>query len=486
MIEDKNIDRLFQEKLKDMEVAPDPKVWLAIEDKLQNKKRRVLPIWWFSSGVAATLVLGLILFSNEFKKDKKEDNVPVITEQNVKNKTKLKNNKEDNKSISIENEIVIKEEKNKFKNDSKKVLKKGNEGIIIASKNKRLLISNEKDKKVKNSEKNIVKGIVNSDKIADKNNLNHQSKSKRNEVVLKDFTLIDGKIAEKEKAKRSEEVIVKGTSSDNIALNKKSNLLEKQENKKDFIAEINKTKEVKKEESKQDKKWAISPVFGVLQSNSFTEASALDATLNSNSVSGENSYSYGVDLVYKLNSNWSIKSGIQLQKTAFVTKDITFTSSAIIVASGLDNVQYTSSNGGASSSDFDQLNSGNELELDLEQGDIQQSYGYLEIPLEIKYTFFKSNTLKTSLISGFSSLFLTENTIVGESANFGGNIGEANNLNSINFSGNLGIDVDFMLTKRLNLNINPMFKTQLNTFSKNSNGFKPYILGVYTGIRYEF
>jgi len=31
-----------------------------------------------------------------------------------------------------------------------------------------------------------------------------------------------------------------------------------------------------------------------------------------------------------------------------------------------------------------------------------------------------------------------------------------------------------------------MFKYQLNTFSKNDGGFKPYYLGVYTGLNFRF
>ena len=35
-MEEKNIDRLFQEKLKDLEVTPNENVWDAIEEKLQK------------------------------------------------------------------------------------------------------------------------------------------------------------------------------------------------------------------------------------------------------------------------------------------------------------------------------------------------------------------------------------------------------------------------------------------------------------------
>ncbi len=64
----KNIDRLFQERLKNIEVSPSPKVWRAIETKLSAKKRRILPMWWFGSGVAAILLLSLFFFPFSDKK----------------------------------------------------------------------------------------------------------------------------------------------------------------------------------------------------------------------------------------------------------------------------------------------------------------------------------------------------------------------------------------------------------------------------------
>jgi hypothetical protein len=65
-------------------------------------------------------------------------------------------------------------------------------------------------------------------------------------------------------------------------------------------------------------------------------------------------------------------------------------------------------------------------------------------------------------------------------------IGEANNLNDVNFSGNLGLDVDYEINKQLFFNLSPMVKIQTNTFSSNSGNFKPYVIGVYTGLNYRF
>lgn len=77
MSERKNIDRLFQEKFKDFEVAPQQHVWDNIEAKLkEKKKRRVIPFWFRLSGVAAALLIGLVIA------DRLHDN-PTQPENNV-------------------------------------------------------------------------------------------------------------------------------------------------------------------------------------------------------------------------------------------------------------------------------------------------------------------------------------------------------------------------------------------------------------------
>ena len=54
----KNIDRIFQENLKDLEVFPPNKSWNSIEKKLgPTSKRRHIPIWVKISSAAAFLLL---------------------------------------------------------------------------------------------------------------------------------------------------------------------------------------------------------------------------------------------------------------------------------------------------------------------------------------------------------------------------------------------------------------------------------------------
>ena len=58
MKENKNIERIFQEKFKDFEALPPEDSWDFIADRLhKKKKKRIIPIWFQFSGVAATLLL---------------------------------------------------------------------------------------------------------------------------------------------------------------------------------------------------------------------------------------------------------------------------------------------------------------------------------------------------------------------------------------------------------------------------------------------
>ena len=60
MSDKKHIDRIFQEKLKDLEATPDAKVWENIQSRLEQPKEdkeKVFPIWFRIGGVAALLLV---------------------------------------------------------------------------------------------------------------------------------------------------------------------------------------------------------------------------------------------------------------------------------------------------------------------------------------------------------------------------------------------------------------------------------------------
>jgi len=444
--QNKNIDKLFRENLRNLDSKPSEKVWAGIEAELKKKKKRVVSFWWFSSGIAAVLILGIFLFpfssDEELDKNNKR-NIEIIT-NSPKNKV----------DQTLENNIdfISPSEENR-----------GKEEVIV---------SNQKPNA--NAKKSFKKK---SSFIADNTNLSSEKEVKN--ITEKESTL-DSKKAMKK--------IFKSESTENSESKKQKKIDNKEQEflkpKKDFLA-ITEEKDSIKLNNISSKKWSVSPSFAVLQSNSFSNNSSLDASLNQNTTTGDNTYSYGIKVAYEINKKWTIQSGIHLQEIGFSTKDVTIAAS--FSKQGLANVNSDAqlSFNGKSSMEASDIRSSNFV-ASSEQGELNQRFGYVEIPLEIKYNLSNSDKFKTEIVTGFSSLFLNKNSINLSSNSISGNLGEANNLNTFNFSGNVGFDFNYAVDKNLFLNLNPMFKAQLNTFSKNSNGFQPYYFGIYTGIKYQF
>ena len=90
--------------------------------------------------------------------------------------------------------------------------------------------------------------------------------------------------------------------------------------------------------------------------------------------------------------------------------------------------------------------------------------------------------MKSSL--GFSYLLLDENTVSVKAANgFSQEIGKTEGLSKTSLSVNLGVEMDYPLFKNMKVFIQPMFNYQVKAFSKSD--FKPYTIGIHTGIRYS-
>lgn len=509
MLEDKNIDRLFQEKLKDMEVTPNPEVWNAIEQKLQKKKRRVIPFWWMSIGSAACILLGVVFLWKNTKNNIINDNssFPVIRDE-VELSTKEE--KEEEKVIVVDldekKEKLKHKEKNRVEEERNKTIKSYTaEGKSIEKKNIGVYESGSKTKAINNS-------------ISIYNNAKSQSSSidetilaqKEINVNSNDFLVKnDDELLVKEDIKLEDDKV-------KVSTNKK------EEQKKNFIAEVSEEIDIEKETT-SSKKWKINPVLGILQSNSFSDDSPIDESLNSNSFSGENNIAFGVNVEYRINKRWSFKSGVQLQKSSFSSENlVALTQNDVLSYSAVNEMNVSDDSEVLShevsddvpviDSISDDLSSdgGNPDVIDIPNSEspvvvnpsaeapkenvdssdkvtsLRQVYSYIEFPLEAKYTFFRKPRTQISLLTGFSTLFLNENQITSVSGNSEEIIGELTSLNTVNFSGNLGVDFDFLLFDKIHFNINPMFKSQINTLKTNSTDFQPYLIGVYSGIKYQF
>jgi hypothetical protein len=213
--------------------------------------------------------------------------------------------------------------------------------------------------------------------------------------------------------------------------------------------------------------------------------SPLNANLSQNSKSSDNSFSVGVKVNYQLSNKVFLQSGLNKVELAYNTSNVTAHIST--VKNAYNNINTNKP--GVTLTPIRNNNSLTSTESNLNKsnidGELNQSIEYFEFPLELKYNLYDKK-VGLNLVGGFSTLILSKNTVSIISQSSVTDLGEANNLNELNFSGNFGIDLDYKINNSWYFNVVPMFKYQFNTYSNNSGNFKPYYFGLYSGLNYKF
>ena len=397
----KNIDRIFQENLKDLEVFPPNRSWSSIEKKLapvSNKKR--LPIWLKFASIAALLILFFSIGTIYF--------IP----ENKFSKNFLKINEKEKEIVNENNSL-----NSKTSNDSNK------------AKNLKLLPKTNEIETVENSAD--LTSLVNENEEGDTFN----NKPERNSILADALNLP----------------------------------LSNEKNKKVETSKVT------------NGRITVATIFAPIYINSLGDGSGIDSQFKDSRASGNSSYSYGVKFAYQLNNKFSVQSGVNLINLGYTTNNVYVTPGVSVLGfSHLSTNPIASKSQNLTTSKQSDLNA-----IDPNIGSVNQVFGYVEIPVEIKYNV-TDGKLGVNLVGGFSTLLLNKDEVFVETNSFTQSLGASNNLRSINFSGNIGVDLDYSIKKNLFINISPMFKMQTNTFSKNSGSVQPYYLGVYTGLNYKF
>lgn len=402
----KNIDRIFQENLKDFEVYPPNKVWNAIEKQLDNvPKKRKVPIWLKISSIAA---LFLLLFS--------VGTIYFLPQTDFTSKLiqKVQGDTNTNAEKSTKNTVTEAQNKNDIATPS----------VQKSDENKSIIPQ---------------KVPTNSQKIA-----------------------LD--------------LVVETASEENNNTPKSINTLVPN-------TEFSFTQPITDENSKSiinssESRFSVATIFAPIYLSSIGDGSGVDSQFKDNPLSGTSSYSYGVKFAYQLNEKFAVQSGVNLINLGYKTRDIYVTPGVAVVSfSNLSNNPFVAKNSNAS------IIKG--IASEENSSSLNQVFGYIEIPVELKYNV-SDGKLGINVVGGFSTLLLNRDEVFVESGSFSQSLGSSNTLRSVNFSGNIGFDVDYSIKKNLYLNVSPMIKVQANTFSKNTGSIQPYYLGVYTGLNYKF
>ena len=261
----------------------------------------------------------------------------------------------------------------------------------------------------------------------------------------------------------------------------------KEDEKIDLLEEMNKLNDKEEIADEKTTKWSVGSIIAPVYYNTFSNGSPIDPSLANNNKDGEGSVSYGLKLNYKISDKFSLQSGINTVELGYVTENVSaLLSSSLLEGSetnintNIEDVSVAAVSTLSQNSDaFSQRSS-----ID-QEGSLDQNFSYVEIPLEAKYNILQKK-LGVNIVGGISTYLLYQNKVTINSFGKSTILGEASNLNSLNFSGNLGLDFDYNISKKLYINVSPMLKYQFNTFSENAGGFQPYYFGVYTGLNFRF
>jgi hypothetical protein len=497
MKEQKNIERLFQEKFKDFEVAPPEMAWSNIEARLNKKKRRIIPFWFKISGIAASLFLGFYiysLFNGVNIKDKTDSSTTIVEEKNnsIQNQIDLKTikaNQNSKNSLSEQNNVITEVDNlgNKI-NTEKNILKKGKVNIVKPTEN--LLSFSKKNRKQKinikfNQENQITKGFNKSNLIeseSDEIKITANSNLVKNKI---DFN----KIKTVNKNENSSIVVAKKANN----TTQDSSLVAKISEEVNALEQLLKEKEVgknveEKEKEMQDR-WAVSSNASPVYFNSSSNGSPLDSKFESNEKSYNNKLSVGVGVSYAINDKISLRTGLNTVNLNYNTRGVVFYQDA-----NAREIQNVSKNQRGSLINVEnkstEINSSVEInqfgnDVKKYDGELNQQMGYIELPFELSYKILDKK-IGVDFVGGMSTLFLNKNNVSLISNGMDIEIGEASNLNKVHFSSNVGVSFKYSFLNSFDINFNPMFKYQHNTYTDNSGNFKPYFIGLYSGLSYKF
>jgi hypothetical protein len=445
MKDKKHIDRLYQEKFKDFESTPREAVWKNISARLQKKERKrgILPLWYKIAGVAAVLAL-FINFSNEFfsKKSKINNQAFVaLADENFGENSIASSAYKQNMIRSFKVlQALMKDTKNLEANEALEAEKHREKIKMISSKN-----------------------------ISPASNLPIVSKKSA-------YSFIDHNTA------GSQITLIEQEVQPEIQL--RDLPIPNSENKEEQAKITEKTI--------PDKKLSVSTTAAPIYYDNFGSGNTIDEQFANNQGSSEITISYGINFAYQISEKIRIRSGISKVDLSYNTKNIAFT--AAVNPSALSGIDY---NGNIpnyrienrSVRPFSNISASTEFNraslASPTSGYLNQKLGFIEVPLEIEYVIIDKQ-IGLNIIGGGSTLFLDENMISLKASDFSTNLGEGNNLNKVSFSTNIGIGLDYDISPEFQLNLEPIFKYQINTFNNGTGDVKPYYFGVYSGFSFKF
>ncbi len=467
MNENLNTNKLFREKLDGFSAQPPPHVWANVQGQLvaQERKKRIAYIGWISA--AAVVVLAFLAgwyFNNNV-----ETTTPLIAEQqNIQSETEIESELSDLK----EDDILSAELFQKQPSDDNNIR---NESLLSGSKTLRTA--------------DVKEEIVNE-------NISMESAYTR--VKMQMLKSIDVWF---------ERVQPEMFLAERLVQKKEYGL-----NESDRFLVVENSKNLKFENSRENS-WKmginLSPGYSS-HSTSHTENYSQNMTYSGEN--GNGNVGGGFSIQYKTSKKLSVESGVyyaqngqksvnsfelfsvkQNSDYAFAAAEETRFGNAVSLSSG--NMVMNSTAGVI---EMSSVPKGSEIisELDaynpafsnslVSEGEFSQVFDFIEIPLYLRYRLVDSK-FGLEIMGGVNAGVVVGNNAYIDNSYGLQNIGETQDISTVNLSGTVGVGINYALGKRISLAVEPRLNYYFNSINNNPEvDFRPYRIGVFTGVYYEF
>lgn len=446
-------DQHIKDKLSQPQLPP-LDAWKNIQEKLdeKEKKKRIIPLFYWIGSTAACLVTGISIYY-------------------------FNQNDAVNVNHTPTNEVV------KTKSTSKESIKKDWNNIEHTN------------------EKSFDNKIVSSVKKSSKSNQKTiQSSSSYFENIIGESTLFSNTIPNQKEDKTLELSQKNSTQKDNFvqnnsSINPKNEVSEKETNPK--ILEEKPLELVLQEEEKKKEKVEIKQKSPLLTISSYINPtkvldskSILADEFNDHTIKNNLTVAYGAKISVRINDKINVRSGVAKveleQNTTNVNSGINMGVYALSASNPktANNITYHSNIRVIPHQSYQNAVM---TMLSSETNNMEQKVHYIEIPLEVEYklaSFDKFNLLATA---GGSYYVVTKNTISLEDVNTRSQykLGEASNLNDMSYSANAGVKLEYNLSNKSSINLEPNYRYMLNPL-KNVDAKNPSLLGLNLGFSIKF
>jgi hypothetical protein len=111
---------------------------------------------------------------------------------------------------------------------------------------------------------------------------------------------------------------------------------------------------------------------------------------------------------------------------------------------------------------------------------------FIEIPLYLRYRLVDSK-FGLEIMGGVNAGVVVGNNAYIDNSYGLQNIGETKDISTVNLSGTVGVGINYALGKRISLAVEPRLNYYFSSINNNPEvDFRPYRIGVFTGVYYEF